>query len=57
MAMTRMLCDGSQEMEFVQMLQNVYSYFFTGNGRLVLELKYDSGSIIFRQGEGDIQSS
>lgn len=47
MAMTRMFCEGSQETEFVQMLLNVNSYFFTSRGQLVLELKYDSGSMIF----------
>jgi heat shock protein HslJ len=47
MAMTRMFCEGSQEAEFVQMLLNVNSYFFTSRGQLVLELKYDSGSMIF----------
>ena len=43
MAMTRMFCADSQEAEFLQMLQNVNSYFFTSNGQLILELKYDSG--------------
>jgi hypothetical protein len=34
--------------EFVEMLQNVQSYFFTADGQLILALKYDSGSMIFR---------
>ena len=48
MAMTRKFCEGSQEMEFIGMLQNVSSFFFTSRGQLIMELKYDSGSMIFR---------
>ena len=48
MAMTRKFCEGSQEMEFIEMLQNASSFFFTSRGQLIMELKYDSGSMIFR---------
>ena len=47
-AMTRMFCAGSQEMDFIGMLQNVNSFFFTSRGQLVMELKVDSGSMIFQ---------
>ena len=48
MISTRMFCDGSQEQLFAGMLDKVSSYFFDSRGRLILELKYDSGSMIFR---------
>ena len=48
MAMTRMYCEGSQEAEFVKMLLEVRSYLFTDEGELILEIKFDSGSIKFR---------
>ena len=47
MAATRMYCEGSQEQLFAGMLENVSSYFIHEDGRLILELKYDSGSMIF----------
>ena len=49
MAATRMYCEGSQEGLFGKMLENVTSYFIDDSGRLILELKYDSGSVIFDQ--------
>jgi len=45
---TRMYCEDAQEQLFAKMLQNVSSYFFTSRGQLVLELKYNSGSMIFQ---------
>ena len=48
MAMTKMYCEGSQETEFVKMLLEVRSYFFTSKGQLILEIKFDSGSMRFR---------
>ncbi|MCR4306792.1 MAG: META domain-containing protein [Candidatus Yonathbacteria bacterium] len=45
---TRMFCEGSQEREFSSMLGEVQSFFFTNRGELVLGLKFDSGSVIFR---------
>ena len=47
MAMTRKYCEDSQELEFISMLQNVNSFFFNDNKELIMELKYDSGSMIF----------
>ena len=47
MAMTRKYCEDSQEMEFIRMLQNVNSFFFNDKKELIMELKYDSGSMIF----------
>ena len=46
MIATRMYCEGSQEDLFAKMLENVTSYFIDDDGRLILELKYDSGSVI-----------
>ena len=48
LAATRMYCEGSQEDLFAGMLENVTSYFIDDEGRLILELKYDSGSVILR---------
>lgn len=45
---TQMYCEGSQEGEFSQSLGEVVSYIFTGKGELVLEIKNDSGTMIFR---------
>lgn len=45
---TLMYCEGSDEAEFVQLLTNASSYHFTSRGELVLSLKFDSGSAIFR---------
>jgi heat shock protein HslJ len=47
-AMTRMFCPNSQETEFVAMLLEVDSFFFTSRGRLILEIKLDSGALYFR---------
>ena len=48
MMSTMMYCEGSQEAEFAKMLADTQSYLFTSRGELVLNLKYDSGSMIFR---------
>ncbi|PIR38304.1 MAG: hypothetical protein COV34_01710 [Candidatus Zambryskibacteria bacterium CG10_big_fil_rev_8_21_14_0_10_42_12] len=48
MVSTLMFCEGSQETEFREMLENTSSYSFTSRGELVLDLKFDSGSVIFR---------
>lgn len=45
---TQMYCDGSQEPEFISLLSNTASFFFTSRGELILELKYDSGTVTFR---------
>lgn len=48
MISTMMYCGGSQEQEFASKLNEVGSYLFTSNGELVLEIKMDSGAMIFR---------
>lgn len=48
MISTMMYCENSQEQEFIKSLNDVVGYFFTDKNELVLELKYDSGSMIFR---------
>jgi heat shock protein HslJ len=48
MAATRMFCADSQETEFSELLANTSSYSFTSRGELVLQLKFDSGSVVFR---------
>jgi heat shock protein HslJ len=45
--MTKMFCEGSQEMEFQDMLDEPMTFMFTDAGELVLMLPYDSGSVIF----------
>lgn len=48
MMSTLMYCEGSQEQEFNQLLTNTSSYHFTSRGELILDLKFDSGSVVFR---------
>jgi heat shock protein HslJ len=45
---TLMYCEGSQESVYTSLLQDVSTYHFTSKGELILGLKYDSGSMIFR---------
>ncbi len=45
---TIMYCEGSQEQEYSKTLGEVASYLFTSKGELVLEIKMDSGTMIFR---------
>jgi len=45
---TEMFCEDSAEQDFANMLGQVQSYFFTIKGELVFELKFDSGSSVFR---------
>ncbi|MFA6608304.1 MAG: META domain-containing protein [Candidatus Paceibacterota bacterium] len=45
---TKMYCEGSQEDEFAGTLRDVNNFFFTSKGELVLEIKMDSGVMIFR---------
>ncbi len=45
---TLMYCEGSNESEFSGLLTNTSSYHFTSRGELVLGLKFDSGSVVFR---------
>ncbi len=48
MMSTLMYCDQSQESEFTKMLGEVDNFLFSQDGELVLGIKYDSGSMIFR---------
>jgi heat shock protein HslJ len=48
MMSTMMYCEGSQEGEFSQMLTNTESYGFSSKGELILNLKDNGGSAIFR---------
>lgn len=48
MMSTLMYCEGSQEGEFSKALAEVDSYLFTSKGELVLELKLDSGTMLFK---------
>ncbi|MDO8536756.1 MAG: META domain-containing protein [bacterium] len=48
MASTKMHCEGSQEAEFASLLTDARNYHFTSRGELVLDLKFDSGSVVFR---------
>jgi heat shock protein HslJ len=45
---TEMYCGGSQESEFASLLQNTSGYHFTSRGELILDLKFDSGSVVFK---------
>lgn len=48
MMSTLMYCENSQESDFTKMLEQTQSYMFTSKGQMVLLLKYDSGSVIFK---------
>lgn len=48
MMSTLMYCEGSQETEFSKLLQDSAGYHFTSRGELVLDLKFDSGTVVFR---------
>ena len=45
---TRVFCENSQEDVFLKFLNEVDSYFVNDEGFLFLQLKYDSGAMIFR---------
>ena len=47
-AMTKMFCEDSQETEFLEILENISGYHFTGRGELIFDLKFDSGTAVFR---------
>ncbi|MGF1613664.1 MAG: META domain-containing protein [Gammaproteobacteria bacterium] len=47
-ASTRMHCEGSQETDFIAFLKNAQSYHFTSKGELILDLKHDSETVVFR---------
>ena len=48
MMSTLMYCGGSQESDFTKMLTETQTFQFTGKGELVLGLKNDSGSVVFK---------
>jgi heat shock protein HslJ len=48
MVSTMMYCEGSLEQEFSKSLSNTDSYMITEKGQLVMMIKYDSGSVIFK---------
>ncbi|MCX6703584.1 MAG: META domain-containing protein [Candidatus Zambryskibacteria bacterium] len=48
MVSTMMYCEGSQEQEYSKMLSQVQNYLFTSKGELVLNLKLDSGMMVFK---------
>lgn len=48
MISTLMYCEGSQEADFRKILENTEDYLFTSKGELVLNLKFDSGSVYFK---------
>lgn len=45
---TLMYCEGSEEVVFTELLRDTSMYHFTSRGELILDLKFDSGSVIFR---------
>ncbi len=45
---TEMYCENSQEAEFLKLLINTNMYHFTSRGELIFDLKFDSGTAIFR---------
>lgn len=47
-AATKKYCEGSQESDFFTMISNTSGYHFTSKGELILDLKFDSGSVVFR---------
>lgn len=47
-ASTLMFCDGSQEGEFLRFVSDSTSYHFTSKGELILDIKFDSGTVLFR---------
>ena len=47
-ASTKKYCEGSQESEFASYFENTTGYHFTSRGELILELKFDSGTVVFK---------
>ncbi len=46
--MTKMLCEGSQETDYLKVLERSAGYLFTNQGELVLDIERDTGSALFR---------
>ncbi len=49
LASTQMYCEGSQESAFIDMISKTDKFIFTNEGNLILLLKYDAGSVMFRK--------
>ena len=47
-ATTLMYCEGSQEQEFVEYLDDVQSYYITDDNELALMFPYDTGAMVFK---------
>jgi Heat shock protein len=47
-ASTKMYCEGSQEADFSTLLMQAQEYHFTSKGELIIDLKLDSGSVVFK---------
>jgi len=47
-ASTKKYCEGSQEKDFLSLLETTSGYHFTSRGELILDLKFDSGSAVFK---------
>ncbi len=47
-ASTKMYCENSQETIFGEYLRDTTGYHFTSRGELIFDLKFDSGSVVFR---------
>ncbi len=45
---TMMYCPGSQEADFTKLLNEIESYHFTSYGELILDLKMDGSSVVFK---------
>lgn len=45
---TKMYCESSQEITFSEFLRDTTGYHFGPDGELILDLKFDSGSVVFR---------
>ena len=48
MMSTKMYCEGSDENVFTKLLSDTQSFHFTSWGELIFDLKFDSGSVVFR---------
>lgn len=49
LASTQMFCEGSQESAFIDMITKTDKFVFSNEGNLILLLKYDAGSVMFRK--------
>lgn len=48
MVSTKMYCEGSDESVFAELLSNTSGYHASPDGQLILDLKFDSGSVVFQ---------